>query len=54
MGMYHRYIYQNYAKGGRDVFAGYGEKNKKRLQDIQSRYDPGGVFTRLQPGYFKL
>lgn len=54
MGMYHRYIYQNYAKGGRDVFAGYGEKNKKRLQDIQSRYDPGGIFTRLQPGYFKL
>jgi hypothetical protein len=54
MGMYHRYIYQNYAKSGRDVFSSYGEKNKERLLDIQSRYDPERVFTRLQPGYFKL
>lgn len=54
MGMHHRYIYQNYAKSGRDVFSSYGEENKERLLDIQSRYDPERVFTRLQPGYFKL
>jgi hypothetical protein len=45
---------QNYAGAAQDVFAGYGEKNRERLRDIQSKYDPEGVFSRLQPGGFKL
>ncbi|PVH71073.1 FAD binding domain-containing protein [Cadophora sp. DSE1049] len=54
MGLYHRYIYQNYADGDQDVFAGYGEENRERLRGIQKRFDPEGVFWRLQPGYFKV
>ncbi|KAE9380997.1 FAD binding domain-containing protein [Stipitochalara longipes BDJ] len=54
MGLHHRYIYQNYANITQDVFAGYGEENREKLRKIQRRYDPDGVFSRLQPGYFKV
>jgi len=54
MGVHHRFIYQNYANQTQDVFAGYGGKNRERLRQIQRKYDPEGLFTRLQPGYFKL
>jgi FAD/FMN-containing dehydrogenase len=54
MGLHHRYIYQNYAAQHQDVFAGYGEKNRKRLREIRNKYDPEGVFSKLQPGYFKV
>jgi FAD/FMN-containing dehydrogenase len=53
-GLYHRYIYQNYANITQDVFAGYGEENREKLRRIQRKYDPEGVFSRLQPGYFKV
>ncbi|CZR59926.1 related to 6-HYDROXY-D-NICOTINE OXIDASE [Phialocephala subalpina] len=53
-GAYHPYIYMNYANATQDVFAGYGEENRARLREIQRRYDPEGVFSRLQPGYFKV
>ncbi|EON68741.1 hypothetical protein W97_07999 [Coniosporium apollinis CBS 100218] len=33
-GLFHRYIYQNYAYITQDVFAGYGEENKARLLRI--------------------
>lgn len=54
MGLDHRFIYQNYADITQDVFGGYGEENRAKLKEIQKKYDPEGVFTRLQPGYFKL
>ncbi|RFU30534.1 hypothetical protein B7463_g5842, partial [Scytalidium lignicola] len=54
MGLHHRFIYQNYAAHDRDVFSGYGNENRKRLLQIQQRYDPDEVFQRLQPGHFKL
>jgi len=54
MGLHHPYIFQNYARNDQDVFAGYGLENRKRLQEIQKKYDPDGVFSRLQPGYFKV
>lgn len=54
LGVYNRYIYQNYAARGQDVFAGYGEENRQRLIEISKKYDPKGVFQKLQPGYFKL
>jgi hypothetical protein len=54
MNLHHRYIYQNYANISQDVFAGYGEENRQRLRAIQQKYDPEGVFSRLQPGYFKV
>ncbi|KAH8684498.1 hypothetical protein BGZ60DRAFT_478650 [Tricladium varicosporioides] len=53
-GLHHRYIYQNYADISQDVFGGYGEENRKKLLSIQKKYDPEGVFSKLQPGYFKL
>jgi hypothetical protein len=49
-----RYIYQNYAAAAQNVFAGYGPTNQARLQAIHQKYDPTGVFTKLQPGYFKI
>jgi len=48
------YLYMNYASKFEDVIASYGEGNKERLKGVASRYDPGGVFQTLQPGYFKL
>lgn len=54
MGLWHRYIYQNYAGREQDVFAGYGGENRERLVEIQRRYDPEGVFSRLLPGGFKV
>lgn len=54
LGVHNRYIYQNYAARGQDVFAGYGEANQRRLIEISKKYDPKGVFQKLQPGYFKL
>lgn len=54
MGLDHRYIYQNYANASQNVFVGYGEENRAKLNAIQNKYDPEGVFSRLQPGYFKI
>ncbi|KUJ12670.1 FAD-binding domain-containing protein [Mollisia scopiformis] len=45
MDLYHRYIYQNYANASQDVFGGYGERNRMRLKEIQTKYDPEGVFS---------
>ncbi|CAK4034243.1 bifunctional solanapyrone synthase-like [Lecanosticta acicola] len=53
-GLGHPFLYQNYAYGSQDVFAGYGGENRDRLEQVQRDYDPDGVFTDLQPGYFKL
>lgn len=54
MGLWHRFIYQNYATIQQDVFEGYGPENRARLSQIKQKYDPTGVFTKLQPGYFKI
>jgi hypothetical protein len=54
MGLWHRFIYQNYAGIGQDVFASYGPERHARLLETKQKYDPEGVFLRLQPGYFKL
>ncbi|KAJ4338024.1 hypothetical protein N0V95_008175, partial [Ascochyta clinopodiicola] len=48
------YLYMNYASPWQDPVASYGATNKARLQRISKKYDPTGVFERLQPGYFKL
>lgn len=53
-GAFHPYLYMNYASEDQDVFAGYGEKNRRKLRHIQKKYDPGDVFQRLQAGYFKV
>lgn len=53
-GLGHRYIYQNYASLEQKVFLGYGPHNYEKLVDVSKKYDPKGVFQKLQPGYFKL
>ena len=54
MGFGHPYIYQNYAALEQPVFDSYGAMNKQKLVEIHQKYDPNGVFTKLQPGYFKI
>lgn len=54
MGLWHRFVYQNYAGKGQEVFESYGPENHARLLQMQQKYDPQGVFKRLQPGYFKV
>jgi hypothetical protein len=53
-GKYHPYIYMNYGSPYQNVVAGYGAANQARLKAISKKYDPAGVFEKLQPGYFKL
>ncbi|KAF3037102.1 hypothetical protein E8E12_006131 [Didymella heteroderae] len=48
------YLYMNYASPWQDPIAGYGTANKAKLLHISKKYDPTGVFEKLQPGYFKL
>lgn len=54
LGMFHRYIYQNYAAREQQVFEGYGKENLEQLRTISKKWDPDGVFQELQPGYHKL
>jgi hypothetical protein len=54
MGLGNPYIYQNYAALEQPVFASYGAVNEQKLVNIHQKYDPRGVFTKLQPGYFKI
>ncbi|KAJ4291994.1 hypothetical protein N0V90_009893 [Kalmusia sp. IMI 367209] len=53
-GLDNDFIYQNYASQFEDVFGSYGKANQKRLVEVSKKYDPTGVFQKLQPGYFKL
>ncbi|KPI37037.1 Bifunctional solanapyrone synthase [Cyphellophora attinorum] len=48
------YLYMNYAGLYQDVIRGYGRENQRKLVQIAKKYDPQGVFQKLQPGYFKL
>lgn len=48
------YVYMPYASGYQKVVPGYGSINQRKLKDIARKYDPLGVFQKLQPGYFKL
>jgi FAD/FMN-containing dehydrogenase len=54
MDVYHPYIYPNYAGKNQVVLEGYREASRERLKRIKTEVDPGGVFERLTPGYFKL
>ncbi|KAJ5525113.1 hypothetical protein N7494_011763 [Penicillium frequentans] len=54
VGLLNKYVYQNYASAGQDVFSGYGQENLARLKAVSAKYDPAQVFQKLQPGYFKL
>lgn len=53
-GLGYAYLYQNCAHEKQYVFAGYGEKSLNKFLKVRHTYDPEGVFTDLQLGYFKL
>jgi hypothetical protein len=52
--VFHPWIYQNYANISQDVFGGYGEENRQKLREIQKKYDPERVYSKLRTGYFQL
>lgn len=52
--LYEDYIYMNYGSQFQAVIPSYGAANQQRLKQVSSKYDPTGVYQRLQPGYFKL
>lgn len=53
-GLFHPFLFANYAGPFQDVTGSYGEANRRILREIAMEYDPEGVFQRLQPGGFKL
>lgn len=48
------FVYLNYASEFQDPIGSYGKKNKERLIQVSTKYDPRQVFQYLQPGGFKL
>ena len=50
----HRYRYLNYCAEWQRPFEGYGEENRRLLQEVSRRYDPDGLFQRGCVGGFKL
>lgn len=56
LGVYHPFIYANYAGPWQNIWRGYGEENVMELKKLQRRYDPEEVFTKdgLCGGGFKL
>jgi FAD/FMN-containing dehydrogenase len=53
-GIFHPFLYMNYASEFQDVIGSYGETSRRILEDVSKKYDPEGVFQELQPGPFKL
>jgi FAD/FMN-containing dehydrogenase len=48
------YVYMPYSSPYQAVVDGYGSANVERLKAIAEKYDPTGVWRKLQPGGFKL
>ncbi|RYN32485.1 hypothetical protein AA0115_g3883 [Alternaria tenuissima] len=54
LGAYNDYMYMPYSSPYQPVISGYGLENKAKLNKVSRKYDPAGIFQKLQPGYFKL
>jgi hypothetical protein len=48
------FLYSNYASRDQDPLASYGAENLQKLKDIAQKYDPEGVFQKLQNGGWLL
>jgi len=48
------YQFMNDAGADQDVMSSYGAENHQRLRSVAKKYDPTGVFQRLEPGGYKL
>lgn len=53
-GLYHPFLFANYAGPFQDVIGSYGPQTTKVLSSVARDYDPSSTFQRLQPGGFKL
>ncbi|EXL66327.1 hypothetical protein FOPG_17493 [Fusarium oxysporum f. sp. conglutinans race 2 54008] len=53
-GLYHPFLFANYAGPFQDVLGSYGEQSLTALSEAANQYDPDQVFQNLQPGSFKL
>ncbi|PVH79582.1 FAD-binding domain-containing protein [Cadophora sp. DSE1049] len=54
LGVYHPYVYLNYASEFQDPISSYGEVNVQKLRAASRKYDPDQVFQKLVPGGFKI
>ena len=54
LGVYHPFLYLNYAGEWQDPVASYGTESVERLKAISRERDPGGFFQVNVPGGFKL
>lgn len=54
MGLLLDYKCANFATGHQKVLRSYGADNLRRLQEVAAKYDPEGVFQKLQNGGFLL
>ncbi|KAF3913965.1 hypothetical protein ABW21_db0207295 [Orbilia brochopaga] len=48
------FVYVNAAGADQEPYLSYGEDNVRRLRRLRQRYDPDGVFSKLQAGVFHL
>ncbi|KAJ7169318.1 hypothetical protein C8R43DRAFT_1155931 [Mycena crocata] len=48
------FLYMNYALENQDVMASVGMENRRKLKDVQGRYDSNGIFTKYWKGGYKL
>ncbi|KAL2071017.1 hypothetical protein VTL71DRAFT_14043 [Oculimacula yallundae] len=46
--------YMNYANAEQDVISSFGQDAKTFMLDVAAKYDPEGIFQKLQPGAWKL
>lgn len=53
-GLYHPFLFANYAGPFQDVIGSYGNRNVKFLEEVVAAYDPEHIFQRLKPGGFKV
>ncbi|KIW90104.1 uncharacterized protein Z519_09535 [Cladophialophora bantiana CBS 173.52] len=53
-GLYHQFLFANYAGSFQDVIGSYGESSVKYLSKMIDKYDPDHVFQQLKPGGFKV
>ena len=53
-GLYHRYIFPNYAWPSEPVMAGYGEERLATLRAVAGKWDRDGFFQDRVVGGFKL
>jgi hypothetical protein len=54
MGVYHPYLYLNYAESFQDVMLSYGPESVEFMLKTSEKYDPTQLWQRRSPGGFKL